>query len=127
MNEHPQRTMETGPQGSAQKRRRQRRDASQWQALIEHQRTSGLTIKRFCAEHKVGEASFYAWRRHLQRTPPSPSKHVDKFVRLEPRQAAESEAVEVRFGGGVTLRCSSAHLADLVRLLRSGRDEADPC
>ena len=127
MNEHPQRTMETGPQGSAPKRRRQRRDASQWQALIEHQRTSGLTIKRFCAEHGVGQASFYAWRRHLRHGAPAQSNNIEKFVRLEPRQAAENEAVEVRFGDGVTLRCSSAHLAELVRLLRSEQDEAGSC
>jgi transposase-like protein len=127
MNEHPKRTSETGAQGSAPKRRRQRRDASQWQVLIEQQRTSGLAIKRFCAEHGVGEASFYAWRRHLRRTPPLQSNDVEKFVRLEPRQAAVSDALEVRFTCGTTLRCSSAHLADLVGLLRSERDEAGPC
>ncbi len=127
MHEHPNRTSETVAQGSAPKRRRQRRDASQWQALIEQQRTSGLTVKRFCAERGVGEASFFAWRRHLHRTPPLQSNDVEKFVRLEPRQTAASDAVEVRFGGGVTLRCSSVHLVELVHLLRAERDEAGPC
>jgi len=127
MNEHAEQTKNIGIGASAKRRRRRRRDASQWQALIEQQRTSGLTVKRFCAEHGVGEASFFAWRRHLRHGAQSQSNNIDKFVRLEPRHAAASDAIEVRFGGGVTLRCSSAHLAELVRMLRSERDEAGSC
>ena len=60
-----------------------------WRRLLRQWRRSGLTIREFCAEHAVTEASFFAWRRtlaqrdhqpapqqtHLQRPQPFPTQH----------------------------------------------------
>jgi hypothetical protein len=137
---------ETGRMGA--RRRRVRRDASQWRALIEQQRVSGQSIKAFCAEHGLGEASFYAWRRHLRQQAAQPddvshpsSKETRRqstddgrtrstatgFVRLDPQADASSDAIEVQFTGGATLRCASSHLPDLVRLLTVDANEAGRC
>ena len=121
------------------RRRRVRRDASQWRALLEQQRVSGQTVKAFCAEHGLGQASFYAWRRHLRQqadqpgdsSKPSsseagqarvePESHRSKatgFVRLDPQTDCSNETIEVQFACGTTLRCSSSYLPELVRLLK---------
>jgi transposase len=45
-----------------------RRDPSKercWRRLLRQWRRSGLTIREFCAEHALSEASFFAWRRTL--------------------------------------------------------------
>jgi transposase-like protein len=121
--------------------RRRRRDASQWRALIEQQRASVQTVKAFCAEHGLGQASFYAWRRHLRRQAKQPSEAPEQatpqpsqraqpstgFVRLDPQADASSDAIEVRFACGTTLRCASSHLPELVRLLKSETDEVWRC
>jgi transposase-like protein len=109
--------------------------------LIEKQRASGQTVKAFCAEHGLGQASFYAWQRHLrqqakqsseapEQATPQPSQQAQPstdFVRLDPQADASSEAIEVQFSCGKTLRCSSSHLPDLVRLLKAETDEAGRC
>jgi len=125
--------------------RRERRDASQWRALIERQRTSGQSVRVFCLANDLGEASFYAWQARLREqlghtssiSPSSASlasSHAlsspsNDFVRLQPAQAmpAPGDWIEAHFPGGapggvpggVTLRCSSDHLPSLVRLLQS--------
>jgi len=38
-----------------------------WRRLLRLWRRSGLTGREFCAEHRVSEPSFYAWRRELAR------------------------------------------------------------
>lgn len=111
-------------------------DASQWRVLIEQQRASGQTVKAFCAERGLGEASFYSWRRHLcQQGEPhteAPSRATNQgrqsaadstgFVRLDPEGSASSDMIEVRFACGATLRCGSSHLAELVCTLKAEVD-----
>jgi hypothetical protein len=36
-----------------------------WRDMIRRWRRSGWTIRAFCAEHRLSEPSFYAWRRIL--------------------------------------------------------------
>ena len=36
-----------------------------WRRLLRQWRRSGLTIREFCTEHALSEASFFAWRRTL--------------------------------------------------------------
>ena len=37
-----------------------------WRDILNRQSKSGLSIRRFCAQEKISEPSFYAWRRKLQ-------------------------------------------------------------
>jgi Transposase len=46
-------------------KRRDRRKEQFWRRLLRLQRSSGLTIRDFCAEHDVSEPSFFAWRRTI--------------------------------------------------------------
>jgi hypothetical protein len=39
---------------------------SYWRGVMSRQAESGLSVRRFCAEAKVSEPSFYAWRRKLR-------------------------------------------------------------
>jgi hypothetical protein len=36
-----------------------------WRRVVRRWRGGGLTIRAFCAEHRLTEASFYAWRRTI--------------------------------------------------------------
>jgi hypothetical protein len=52
--------MALGRARDEQKERQWRRRINQWQA-------SGLSVRAFCAQHGLSSASFYHWRRVLER------------------------------------------------------------
>ena len=43
-----------------------RRSAQAWQALLDEQRMSGLTVTAFCRQVPISPASFYRWQGRLQ-------------------------------------------------------------
>lgn len=127
MNEHDERAAETQTNEATTGAPRQRRDASQWRALVEQQRESGLSVRAFCQQHELNAVSFYAWRRRL-RDQDSPAADTSKqFVRLQPRVPDDEGRVQVRFACGATLQCPAAHLPELVRLLKADDGEAGRC
>lgn len=48
-----------------------RRTREQWQALIDEQQTSGLSISEYCRQHQIKLQSFYARRSALKKQSPS--------------------------------------------------------
>jgi transposase-like protein len=62
-----------------------------WRDLIDRWRASGQSIAAFCADHNVGQATFYAWRRRLAARPRATSKPAPAFaaVRVIPDPTAE--------------------------------------
>src|SRR5579864_6337842 len=48
-------------------RARDERKERHWRRWIEQWRASGLSVRAFCARHGLAQASFYAWRRVLER------------------------------------------------------------
>lgn len=48
------------------KRSIKRLDSGTWRSLLSAQASSGLSIKAFCAEHELKEASFYQWRKRIK-------------------------------------------------------------
>jgi len=48
-------------------RARDERKEQQWRRWIDQRRASGLSVRDFCARHGLATASFYAWRRVLER------------------------------------------------------------
>jgi transposase len=48
-------------------RPRDARKEQQWRRWILQWRRSGLSVRAFCARHGLTQASFYLWRRELQR------------------------------------------------------------
>ena len=46
-----------------------RKSRTQWQALVNQQKQSGLSITHFCQEHKLTESSFYKWQSEFRKAP----------------------------------------------------------
>ena len=51
----------------APSRARDEEKERQWRRRIDQWRASGLSVRAFCARHGLATASFYNWRRVLQR------------------------------------------------------------
>ena len=84
---------------------KQQRDPAKeqyWRELVAAWRASGLSAREFCSLRQVTEASFYSWRRELQR---------------RDRQRASTPAfVPVRIvpaSAAVEVRCPSGHVVTL--------------
>lgn len=58
------------------------RSQAQWQAIIEDQQSSGLTISDYCLQHQLSATSFYAVRKKL-------GKSTGNFVRAKVTQQVE--------------------------------------
>lgn len=84
--------------------------------LIEQQKASGLSVKRFCSNEGIAPSNFYYWQKKLLR-----SSKVQGFVPLVIKstpelQASKSEEslLEIAYPNGITLRIKQD--LDLVRL-----------
>jgi transposase-like protein len=66
-----------------------------WRGLVERQRSSGLSVAKFCARHGIAAPSLYAWRRRLAATPAFVEAKLAGVPGPEP-----SGMVEVRLCGG---------------------------
>jgi transposase len=99
-----------------------------WLELMRFWQQSQLTVCEFCEQHRLSEASFYAWRRVLKqrgllearpiRQPPTPSAFVKLTLDAEPPAVS---AVELVLSNRRLLRLrpgfDPAMLLELVRLL----------
>lgn len=95
---------------------RARRNRAQWQALIERGERSPLGIAAFCAGEDISTASYYAWRKRLSRTAPTPgpsesgglseaaASFVDLGVLGVGGGAPGNWDIELALGEGVVLR-----------------------
>jgi transposase-like protein len=85
------------------KRRRDPARERYWRGLISEWPASGLSVREFCRQRSVTEASFYSWRGELQRRDArSASSPPSAFV-----------PVTVVAAGPVEVRCPSGHVVAL--------------
>lgn len=88
-----------------------RRNEAQWRSLLARFSDSGLSVSVFCRRETVSTASFYRWRRLLDR---HDGGQQGRVVRSEPafvdlgtlrEESGRGAAVELRLelGGGLTL------------------------
>ena len=88
-------------------RRRIRRQANEWSALILEQADSGLSQRAFCASKGVSVSSFGAARRRLGTT--RPGARIEDFVAIPMGRVTASDwEVELDLGDGVVLRVRRA-------------------
>lgn len=63
-----------------------------WRSMVEQQGRGSLSVRAFCRQQELSEASFYAWRRELQKR--------DAAQGADAGHAAGAENVAVGPGGG---------------------------
>lgn len=124
-------------------RRGARRDRSKerfWRRLLRRWRRSGRSVRAFCAEHDVSEASFFAWRRMIaerdqqrgQRDKPNarasaePAAKDDQPV-FVPLRVIATAAFEVMLQGGRVVRVPAGFDGASLRQLLAILEEERPC
>ena len=99
-------------------RARDERKERQWRHRIDQWRMSGLSVRAYCAQHGLAQASFYAWRRVLERRAAEQPAFVPVQVVADATPAGQASALEVLLRDGRTVRVPPGFdVATLRRLL----------
>ena len=92
---------------------RKHRTPEQWKALIDQQRSSGLSAAQFCKQEEIGYASFCNWRKRLTdlSTEDSARSGEAGFLDLSSLMGTSSSSgpgwnIVLSLGNGVELRLS---------------------
>ncbi len=118
------------------------RGETRWRGIIREQRHSGLSIHKFCRAHRLGESTFYLWRRRLARrkealarSRPRPSVGTAAFVPVQVVAASAKSGgrmdILLPYGGRVrvTPPVDGPALAEVLAVLakRTGEQEGRGC
>ena len=116
-----------------------------WRRTLRQWRRSGMSVRTFCAEHGVAEASFYEWRRVIAqrdqeaatvRGEPEPgnvrraepdSDDPPVFVPLRLIDASAPVTLEVVLERGRVVRVLRGFDPETLRLLLAVLEEERPC
>jgi len=97
-----------------------RRNANQWQKIINEQELSGQSVASYCREKNLNEKSFYAWRRRLIQDAPSSLKN---FIEVSSCAKGIGEPVRIKTPGGYWIEVSpgteSSFVKDVISALES--------
>lgn len=104
-----------------------------WRQRFALWRQSGLTIRGFCDQHGLSQASFYAWRRELlrrdaRRAPTDPS--ATTFVPVQVVSTPPTTPLELVLTDGRIVRVTPDFDADTLRRLLAtleARSEGSSC
>jgi hypothetical protein len=94
-----------------------------WRSLLARQRTSGMTVRAFCAKERIAESAYYAWRREIGLRDREKTAGKAAFVPLVmPTGAAEAEGqIIIELRGERVLRLPAAlpveRVVELVRAI----------
>src|SRR5262245_10059428 len=97
-------------------RARDERKERQWRRWISQWQTSGLSVRDFCARHGLATASFYNWRRVLERRAAEEPAFVPVQV-VADAVPAQASALEVILADGRTVRVAPGFDAATLRRL----------
>ena len=78
--------------------KRQSERQKYWQVVIAEQEASGKSVRDFCRERDLSEASFYWWRPRLREEKPV------SFALVETKGAAQAAKFELTLSSGEVLR-----------------------
>lgn len=98
---------------------------SLWREILGRQAASGLSVRAFCRQEGIGEASFYYWRRAIRPAETGPPTPAPAFVPAMVRGAPLREApILIEWDAGPRLRLpgtiSAAWVAELLRAVATG-------
>jgi transposase-like protein len=97
-----------------------------WRQMVRQWRRSGLTIRAFCQEHGLSEASFYAWRQTLAEREQQRHGSADQppaFVPVQVVPAPAAASLEVVLGAGRVVRVPPGFDAATLRQLLAALEE----
>jgi hypothetical protein len=80
--------------------RTRRRDVEKerfWRQVVGGHAGSGLSVRQYCTDREVTEASFFAWRRELARRDASANKPAKSSQRRGRSQATSQRPAPLRF------------------------------
>ena len=97
-------------------RARDERKERQWRRWIDQWRVSGLSVRAFCERRRLTVASFYAWRRVLQRRDAEKAAFVPVQV-VADAVPTQSGALEVVLTDGRAVRVAPGFDAATLRQL----------
>jgi hypothetical protein len=107
-------------------RARDEQKERQWQRRIEQWRASGLSVRAFCGRHGLATASFYNWRRVLQRRAAAEQPAFVPVQVVANAMPAQTSALEVVLADGRTVRVAPGFDAATLRRLLAVLD-GRPC
>lgn len=89
-----------------------RRTRQQWQALVDEQAESELSVSEFCAQYDLTVSNFYLWRKKLSDDSQSPAQQ-DNWLAFDipasgNQSAGSTWEIELALPGGVVLRMNRA-------------------
>ena len=98
----------------------------QWQRWIDQWRASGLSVRDFCARHRLPTPTFYNWRRRLRHRAAEPAPFLPVQVVAEtPPPPPPASPLEVVLADGAVVRVppgfDPATLRQLLAVLREER------
>ena len=70
-----------------------------WRDMVERQARSGMSVRRFCAEQEISEASFYGWRKKLARRDQEKVAPNSRPQKLEAANSRQRSGVHSPGGG----------------------------
>jgi hypothetical protein len=102
-----------------------RKREAMWRRVLARHAGSGMSIRAYCAKHRVKEPAFYWWRAELARRDAATkhaSKPKDAFVPVVVKgpEVAVTEGLSIELRDGRVLRLPvmpAAQVAELVRLI----------
>ena len=89
-----------------------RRTREQWQALIDEQAESELSVSEFCAQYDLTVSNFYLWRKKLSNDS-QPFARQDNWLAFDMPASGDQSIdsaweIELVLPGGVVLRMNRA-------------------
>lgn len=103
----------------ARARVRIRKREATWRRVVAGHVGSGLSIRAYCAKHRVKELAFYWWRAELARRDASKAKAAFVPVVVKAPAAAGTEGISIELRGGRVLRLPAMPLGQVVELVRA--------
>src|SRR5262245_49848001 len=95
-----------------------------WREQVQRQVASGLSVRRFCEQRGLSEASFYAWRRTLARRDEAAAAAEFVPVMLAPHLGGGASRITIELRGGRVVQVPATMATERVVALLQGLEES---